>query len=180
MLERALQLLFLGLLLTRMVSSLEGSVVILGKGDVFSFSFSNMSFSSGPSYPGDYESVLLTFENDGFDFGESFQIDMFRTSSFESPFVSRTLTNNQPGSYPIPAAFSTDRTAWADLQGSGRITVLEGAIGLAQIDVTRSFSYGVSYATSIAVPEPSTFLPVVAGGLFVYGCGRRRFRRGLS
>lgn len=150
------------------------SQVLLNTGDSFTFEFTSLPFDQILS-PFRRAGGGVSLNTVGLEPGEYFRLELFDHGVDEEPKVTRTFTNHADGG-----------GLWQDLQGTVRVTMLNGSMTLNSIMFSVT-TYGdrpdpngpyinnrYYQATFIAVPEPSTvsFLGLIALG----GASCRFFR----
>ena len=151
--------------------------VLLSPGESCTFQFSSLSYLRAALPAENYIGGLaVDFPNNGFIGGETVQVDRFRDTIADSP-ISSVITLPTPsdlnGSTAILSSWPNDQPFWTDMQGSVRVTGVNGSVHLQGIIVNELINGGV-YGAYLAVPEPSTLSFLLLCADFLAARGLRR------
>jgi len=139
-------LLFLG-------ANASGQPLHLSANQSYSYEFQTLPLNNDfhLGVPGRYGYFGLTLGGDLLTAGESARMDYFESSLSDPPTASVMLIGTN---LPFSGILISQPNLWQDLQGGVRVTVLHGAIDLANIEVAVVRDFDV-YGQTVAVPEPS-------------------------
>lgn len=152
-----------------------GQGVLLNTGDSYAYQFSSLPFGgfSTSGNPRAYFSLPI-FPSDLGPSG-TLRFEMFEDTPNGIPIFSRTLTMSS-------SIWDTDGTvpnAWADIQGSIRLTMLSGSIAINVFSLQAMIPAGTSgfnvYGGRVyPIPEPSALSFLVFGFQFILETRRKR------
>jgi hypothetical protein len=145
--------------------------VHLSAGESYTHEFSTLPFVGSGVLSEPFGLGTFHFHSFNSDTQNIVRFEIFETSTSEAPL--RTLTLNQFGDSVLVSQIN----AWQDLQGSMRVTVLNGAVDMSAFEVgviggpTGPFNF---YSQITPVPEPSALALVSLGALVMLLIKRRR------
>lgn len=145
---------------------------ILNQGQSANFSFTSLDYLSGNTNMFSVARSGLGFIAPGLSAGQSIQIEFYPDSSFQgAAFFTQSITVPNSGIFYGSVGFETSSTAWDDLDGGVRVTMLNGAAGLEGVffDVNRP---GERYFRLQPVPEPGVWAIGALGGVLLCFFGR--------
>lgn len=172
---------FLVLMALVTVLRVEAQGLIINQGESASFSFTTLEFFSTNTNLFSVARAGLGFVAPDLSAGKTVQMEFFTDSGLSGvPFFTQSITVPGGGIFFGSIAFETPSTAWDDLDGGMRVTMLNGNASVLQVvfDVNRP---GERYFhVQQAVPEPGALALFGLGGtflLFTYMCQSMNFIR---
>lgn len=142
--------------------------VLLGTGDVFTYTFDSLSFAQvAPGGLDPRSSVGITFTADTMSSNEELKVELFEDSVADAPFGSNIFMGlgPPPGSLAAVSFTQFDSTPhWQDLQGTIRLTMLSGSVSFNVLNFTAQIGSDL-YSGTFAVPEPASFVLLALGGV---------------
>lgn len=148
--------------------------VLLGPGDTYSYSFSNLNYGGELGGGKPQASFSAHFTGDLLDPGESVRLEMFESSLSDSPVASLDVTALTTARSRADLFVGTNPLPWLDFQGAVRFTMLSGSVGLASVGVNTMIGTS-SYGVLTAVPEPGS-LALLCLGLAAGAVWRLKWR----
>jgi hypothetical protein len=151
---------------------------VMNAGDSFTYHFVELPFFQRMTPPlltpnGQF---VLSFNNATLDSTDSLRMEMFEGTP-DGPVISQLTLDSS--TFPSWAPLVTSPSAWADHEGSIRVTALSGSFAINEVivqrnDVVLAGSIDIYQLRITPVPEPS---PVAFAGLGVLGIWMIRWRR---
>ena len=147
--------------------------VFIGPGQHFDFEVSSLAYV-GPSDPSDICTLLLNFQNNLLDPGETISLVVSQTPITDPAAAGTSFT--QPLAQPSLGGFALMQSNpfWPNLPGYLRVQMQSGSVEVSRISVEQIVNGGF-YSSTFAVPEPSA-CALTEFGLAVLGTlvGARR------
>ena len=141
----------------------------MNAGDTYVYHFDSLQYQGTAIVPPAAGYFNLLFDNSTVDSGDSLRMEIFEGLALGSPVAERLVT---PGS---EVAFLQSDTAWADKEGTIRVTAVAGTFTINQVDITRKDNapggIDIYHLRFTPVPEPSTI------ALGAFGAAALLYRR---
>ncbi len=172
----------LGLALLALALPCSGQMV-LNTGDVWTYDFNNLPHTGNISVftTNPIGSFAFTVHDSSFQNGDRLLYEMFENSTNESPLVSGIMSSASP------LTITSDRaSAWQDLQGVVRLSMLDGSVTIDSVTLEAIVSgpnlsqYEIHSSTFVPTPEPGTWglLALGLAGIAFFRSIRKRSRSG--
>lgn len=146
------------------VFQVESQGFIINQGESALFSFTGLDFFSTNTNLFSVVEARLFGSPGALASGESLQMEYFADSSgLGTPFLTQAITNTSVGVYWDAIGFITASSAWDDLDGSVRVTMLTGdtLLQFIRFKVDRP---GETFISVQTIPEPDPWSLLLTGG----------------